>query len=72
MYAVEFQAVIRNGMISVPPRYQSDFPSQVRVILMTEQTEPVESGEDIIDRLLKSPRYVGSFKPMSREEIYER
>lgn len=35
MYTVEFQACVQNGMIEIPKSYQTDLPSQVRVIILT-------------------------------------
>lgn len=73
MYAVEFQTRLQNGMISVPPQYQTHLPAQVRVIILAEPLTPrSEDHDDIIARLLKAPRPVHNFKPMTREEIYER
>jgi hypothetical protein len=70
MYAVEFQTVIKNGMIEIPKLYQADMPSRVRVIILADSSE--HKNENIIDRLMKSPRKVGNFSPMKREEIYDR
>lgn len=36
-----------------------------------EYTVHLESDEDIIDRLLKSPRCVGNFTPISRNNCYD-
>lgn len=72
MYAVEFQATLKNGMISVPSQYQATLPTRVRVIILTSPTEHQAEHEDCIMRLLQSPRKVSHFKPMTREELYER
>jgi len=73
MYAVEFQACVQNGMIEIPKSYQADLPSQIRVIILTDKSYVVRhKKENIIARLLESPRKVGNFRPMKREEIYER
>lgn len=73
MYAVEFQARLQNGMIPVPQQYQTELPVQVRVIILADPPpRHSEDRDDIIARLLKSPRPVINFKPMTREEIYER
>jgi hypothetical protein len=73
MYAVEFQARLQNGMIPVPQQYQAQLSAQVRVIILTEPLYPhPDKYDDIIARLLKAPRQVNNFKPMTREEIYER
>lgn len=73
MYAVEFQARLQNGMIPVPQQYQAQLPAQVRVIILAEPLTPhPEEHDDIIARLLKTPRQVHNFKPLTREEIYDR
>lgn len=71
MYAVEFQARLENGMIPIPQEYQAQLPAQVRVIILAEPfTLHLKDRNDIIARLLKSPRMVNNFTPMTREEIY--
>lgn len=72
MYAVEFQATLQNGMIPVPSQYQATLPANVRVIILLSAPEPRAGHEDFITKLLQAPRKVSHFKPMSREEVYER
>jgi hypothetical protein len=69
MYAVEFQAQIKNGTIEIPEVYRDRFKERVRVILLAEEASP--SG-DLIDQLLQHPLKVAGFTPLSREELYER
>jgi hypothetical protein len=69
MYAVEFQAQIKNGTIEVPEVYRDRFKERVRVILLEEEASP--SG-DLIDQLLQHPLQVAGFTPLTREELYER
>ena len=69
MYAVEFQAKVKNGSIEIPEVYRDRFKERVRVILLAEE----ESGTaNLIDQLLQHPVKVAGFKPLTREEIYER
>jgi hypothetical protein len=68
MYAVEFQAKIKNGAIEIPEEYRKRFKERVRVILLAEEERPTAN---LIDQLLQHPLKVAGFKPLSREEIYE-
>ena len=68
MYAVEFQAQIKNGTIEIPEAYRSHFTERVRVILLAEDES---STMTLIDQLLQHPLKVPGFKPLTREEIYE-
>lgn len=68
MAAIEFQAEVRNGSITIPEEHQDKFKGQVRVILLTEnRTEAC----DLIEQLLANPLHIEGFKPLTREEIYE-
>jgi hypothetical protein len=69
MYAVEFQAQIKNGTIEIPEAYRSRFKEHVRVILLAEEDSPTVT---LIDQLLQYPVKVPGFKPLTREEMYER
>ena len=67
MYAIEFQAKIKEGTIQVPPQYRDKLKEVVRVIILTDVQE--ETGS-LIDQLLESPIKVKGFRPLSRDEIY--
>jgi hypothetical protein len=69
MYAVEFQAQIKNGTIEIPEVYRSQLKERVRVILLAEEES---TTENLIDQLLQHPIKLAEFKPLAREEIYER
>jgi len=69
MYAVEFQAQIKNGTIEIPEAYRSRFKERVRVILLAEEESTRAS---LIDQLLQHPIKVPGFKPLTREDLYER
>lgn len=69
MYAVEFQARIKDGMIEIPSQYKDKLKEVVRVIILSEEKE---TTLNMIDQLLTSPLKVKNFKPLSRAEIYER
>jgi hypothetical protein len=69
MYAVEFQAKIKDGTIEIPELYRNRFKERVRVILLAEEES---TDETFIDKLLQHPLKVAGFKPLAREAIYER
>jgi hypothetical protein len=69
MYAVEFQATIKDGTIAIPEVYRQRFKDRVRVILLAEEESPTA---DLIDQLLQHPLKVAGFKPFTRDEMYER
>jgi len=69
MYAVEFQAQIKNGTIELPEAYRIHFKERGRVILLAEDES---STMTLIDQLLQHPLKVPGFKPLTREEMYER
>jgi hypothetical protein len=69
MYAVEFQAKIKDGTIEIPEMYRNRFKERVRVILLAEEESTTAT---LIDQLLQHPLKVAGFKPLAREAIYER
>jgi hypothetical protein len=68
MYAVEFQAKIKDGTIEIPEMYRNRFKTRVRVILLAEDES---TAETFIDQLLQHPLKVKDFKPLTREEMYD-
>ncbi|MDQ4078739.1 MAG: hypothetical protein M3220_21165 [Chloroflexota bacterium] len=70
MYAVEFQTVIKDGVIEVPAEYRDRFHKQVRVILLTPEQN--YAAPNLIDRLLEHPLPIKDFRPLGRDEVYER
>ncbi len=69
MYAVEFQAKVKNGSIEIPEEYKTRFEERVRVILLSEEEN---TAANFIDHLLQHPIAIAGFRPLTREEIYER
>ena len=69
MYAVEFQANVKNGIIEIPARYRSQLKQRVRVIVLAE---PDDQPGNLIDQLLETPLHVKGFKPLTRDELYVR
>lgn len=70
MYAVEFRTKIKDGMIEIPEKYRNKLTYSVKVILLTEGIDDATS--DMIESLLESPIKLVDFRPLKREEIYDR
>ncbi len=68
MEAIEFRASVKDGVIRVPAEYRERLTRPVRVILLTDD-EP--EREDFIGQLLRKPRKVKNFKPLSRDTAHE-
>jgi hypothetical protein len=69
MYAVEFQAKVKNGTIEIPAQYRDRIKQMVRVIVLAEADERTSN---LIDQLLENPLRVKDFKPLTRDEMYAR
>ena len=70
MFAIEFQAMVKEGRIEIPSQYLKKIRNRVRVILLVEETP--KATTNFIDQLLTHPMRVKGFQPLSREEIYAR
>jgi hypothetical protein len=70
MYAVEFTAKIKEGVIEVPEAHRGRFKDNVKVILLAEE-EMHEDG-DMIAKLLAHPLNVPDFTPLKREDAHAR
>jgi hypothetical protein len=69
MYAIEFQAKVKNGTIEIPSQYRDKLKRVVRVIVLAEVEEKTDN---LIDQLLETPFRLKGFEPLSRDEIYAR
>ena len=70
MYAVEFEATVRNGLIEVPAELRKTLSERVRVILLVR--EPRKRRRNVIEHLMDHPLHLPNPRPLTREEIYER
>jgi hypothetical protein len=59
----------KNGTIEIPEVYRRRLKERVRVIPLAEEES---TTVNLIDQLLQRPLKVAGFKPLNREEIYER
>jgi hypothetical protein len=69
MIAVEFQARVKDGTIEVPEQYRDHVHGDVRVIILRAERQ---KKSKIIERLLQQPLEDASFRPLTRDEVYER
>lgn len=74
MNAVEFQTIVANGSIEIPPELQGQIRGPVRVIVLTEEKHNKNRSEpnDAIARLLANPIRLVDFVPLTREQLYDR
>jgi hypothetical protein len=70
MYAVEFRTKVKDGMIEIPEKYRKKLKYSVKVILLSEDID--EATSDMIESLLEYPIKMSDFRPLKREEIYDR
>lgn len=69
MQAIEFQTQVKNGNIEIPEELKGKLTGLVRVIVLREEKAERTS---IIEQLWANPIKVENFKPLTRDEIYER
>lgn len=80
MIAIEFQAEIQDIIAAIPPQHRQKLlassSSTVRVLVLApEQEEDSEAktpSPGFLQHLLDNPLQIPDFKPLKREEIYDR
>lgn len=70
MNQVEFDAIVKDGVIEIPAQFAVQIAGQVHVTVSTAD-ESVRSPS-LIQQLLSQPLDLPGLKPMSRDEIYGR
>lgn len=70
MHTVEFQAMVKNGTIEIPPEHRAEFRDRVRVRLQTLE-RPVGS-RTYLDELIAHPLKLKGFRPLTRDEAHAR
>jgi hypothetical protein len=73
MQAIEFETMIKNGAIVIPPQHQQTFANstQVKVILLKQEASS-QQGIDMISELLNHPLEIENFMPTTRDELHDR
>jgi hypothetical protein len=69
MIAIEFQAHVKDGTITVPEPYRAQLTGEVRVLILRTE-RPKQSR--IIEQLLQQPIQDATFRPLTRDDIYTR
>ncbi|MDB9538118.1 hypothetical protein PN457_00285 [Anabaenopsis arnoldii] len=70
MEVVEFQGIVKDGVIQIPEIYQGELDGEsVKVIVMKKARRT--AAVDIIAELMEHPVEF-EWPPLTREEIYER
>lgn len=69
MRVIEFQTYIEQGTIEVPSQYIDQVKGRARVIILTDEAD---DDIDMVEYLLDHPYHIKDFKPLTRDEIYER
>jgi hypothetical protein len=74
MYAVEFKTKIKDGMIELPKRLKGSITDTVKVIILKEEpsARQIDTGPDMVDKLLRSPLEIQGFHPLKRDEVHAR
>jgi hypothetical protein len=70
MVTVQFKTKIKNGVITIPKKYQNKLSESVRVILRVESKKRL--SVNYIDLLMANPIKVHNFSLLTREQIYAR
>jgi hypothetical protein len=70
MDAIEFQAVVKDGAIEIPPEHRQQLSGSVLVTVVPEANDAPR--EDFIDYLLDHPRRIPGFAPLTRDEAHGR
>jgi hypothetical protein len=81
MIAIEFQAEIQDIIAAIPPQHRQKLlasnTSTVRVLVLAPEQEEASgayktSSTGFLQHLLDNPLQIPDFKPLKREEIYDR
>ncbi len=68
MEAIEFKATIKDGIIQIPKKYKQRLKDKVKVIILCNHKK---KRKNIIEKMWGKPMIIGTFSPLSRDEIYE-
>lgn len=76
MYAIEFRATVRNGMIPIPKQYLRKLHSDIKVIVLQEDPvatkESLTKKDDFFARVAQHRFDLPKDYCFNREEIYDR
>lgn len=73
MSTVEFQATVKNGVIEIPDQYQQEVEAMEVVEVFVKKAEKQKKKvSGFLKELIENPIEVKDFKPLTRDEIYDR
>ena len=80
MYAIEFEAVIENGMIPIPPQYLAQLQPRLKVIVLQEEpadkkpltNSNIDRKEDFLARSAQHRFDLPRDYRFNREALYDR
>ncbi|NJP10384.1 MAG: hypothetical protein HC866_13655 [Leptolyngbyaceae cyanobacterium RU_5_1] len=73
MNAVEFQAKIENGVITVPEEYKQELvDGEIVTVTVSKRSRKQTLKRDIIDELTENPVTIPGIRSMTREQMHER
>jgi len=76
MYAIEFRATIKNGMIPIPQQYLAQLQTPLKVIVLQEESVVKKDGikrkDEFLDRVAQHRFALPQDYRFQREDIYDR
>ena len=73
MSTIEFQATVKNGVIEIPDQYQQEFEAMEVVEVFVKKAEKQKKKiSGFLKELIENPIEIKNFKPLTRDEIYDR
>ena len=76
MYAIEFEATIRNGMIPIPKPYLAKLQSRLKVIVLQEESvegkNTLKKKDEFLARVAQHRFALPSGYIFTREDLYDR
>ena len=73
MQTIEFETEAENGNIEIPEKYRHQLKGKLQVVVSIKETKKdKEEPYDMITELMNNPLKVDDFKPLTRDEIYDR
>jgi hypothetical protein len=71
MSTVEFQAMVKNGVITIPEQYQQEVAAMEVVEVVVKKAEK-KKLTGFLKELTTNPIQIQNFTPLTRDEIYDR
>lgn len=76
MYAIEFEATIKNGMIPIPKLYLAKLQAHLKVIVLQEESlaeeDPFKKKDDFLARVAQHRFDLPQDYRFNREELHDR